>query len=132
MRCDNLDVLHGAAAIAVLVLEPGIGQLDVPILTGQLMLLSPSRDCLSISVDCFSPLTARSVLDLKEPLIFPLQVLFEHHASDGFAAFDVPLGGLHVRAVNTRIVRKLTRLRDADIEGLTGAACIRPSAPFEK
>jgi hypothetical protein len=101
MRGDYLDVLHGAAAISVLVFEPRIGQLDVPVLVRQLMLLRPSSDGIGRTTGSLSPLTVRTILGLKKPLILPLQLLFENHAPDALSELDVALGGLHVRGVNT-------------------------------
>jgi hypothetical protein len=44
LRCDDFDILNGAAPITVLVLEPCIGQLNVPLVVGQLVLASPLSD----------------------------------------------------------------------------------------
>jgi len=77
MRGDYLDVLHGAAAISVLVFEPRIGQLDVPILVWQLMLLRPSSDGIGPTIDSPSPLTVRTILGLKKPLILPVPATFD-------------------------------------------------------
>jgi hypothetical protein len=44
VRCDDFDIFNGAAPITVLVLEPCVGQLNVPLVVGQLVLASPLTD----------------------------------------------------------------------------------------
>jgi hypothetical protein len=44
MGCDDLDVFDRPTAITVLVLEPGVRELNVPVLVRQMVLVSPLSD----------------------------------------------------------------------------------------
>jgi hypothetical protein len=44
MRCDDLDIFNSSAAITVLVLESCVGQLNVPFVVRQMVLVSPLSD----------------------------------------------------------------------------------------
>jgi hypothetical protein len=46
VRCDDFDIFNGAAPITVLVLEPCVGQLNVSLVVGQLVLASPLSDAI--------------------------------------------------------------------------------------
>ena len=110
MRRDDLDVLNGAAAVAALVLDSRVRKLNVSVLVGQLVFLSPSSNRL-VRSSGVSPRSRRvAVLGLQEPLILALQFLFENDPAHRLAPFGEALGSLHVRAVDPGIVGQLARL----------------------
>src|SRR5690606_11369342 len=104
MRRNDLDVLNGPAAVAAVVLETGIRELDVPVLIRQLVLLSPASHSIGPLLRRFTMFAAPSVFRLEEPLIFALQILFEDDAADRLTPFRQAFGCLHVRAVELGIV----------------------------
>jgi hypothetical protein len=131
MRRNDLDVLYGPAAVAAVVLETGIRELNVPVLIRQLVLLSPASHSIGPLLRRFTMFAAPSVFRLEEPLIFALQVLFEDDAADRLTPFRQAFGCLHVRAVELGIVGQLTRLVDAHVERLAVTLGARPSRSFE-
>ena len=64
VRGDNLDVLDSASSIPILVLDSRIRQLNVPVLAGQLTLLSPTSNCLLTPFGRLPTLPTNSVLGL--------------------------------------------------------------------
>jgi len=44
MGCDDFDIFDRAAAITILVFQPGVGQLNVPLVVWQMVLVSPLSD----------------------------------------------------------------------------------------
>ena len=128
MRRDNFDVLDGAAAVTVLVLDPRIRELHVPVVVRQLVFLRPSSHSLRPSFRRLTSFAALPVLRLQKPLILALQLLFENDTADGFAPLCQALGGLHVRAVEPGVVGQLTGFGDADVERLASAGGAGPSS----
>jgi hypothetical protein len=108
VRRYDFDVLDRAAAVAILVLDPRIRQLDVSLLVWQLVLLGPSDDCLLAALRRFSALTTSPVLGLQESLILALQLLFEDHTTDAITPLSEMVGSLHVRVVDPGVVGQLT------------------------
>jgi hypothetical protein len=100
MRRDNFDVLDAPAAVAVLVFQPRIRHLNVPIFVRQVMFLGPSSDGFGVAVRTVSWLSPSAVVGLNEPLIFTLQLFLEDDSSQAFAELHVTLGRLHVCGVN--------------------------------
>jgi hypothetical protein len=131
VRRDDLDVLNRSASVAAVVLDTGVGELNVSILVRQLVLMRPTGDGLGPLFGRLSPFSARSVFCREEPLILALQFLFENHTADGFAPFDQALSGLRVRAIDSGIVGQLTGFCDPDVERLLTAVAAGPSPSFE-
>jgi len=119
VRCNDLDVLHGASAISALVLDPRIGELNMSVLIRKLVFLSPTSHSLCAFFRGLTSIAAPPVLALQEPLILALQVFFENDTTHRLAALGQSFRGLHVCAVNLGIVGQLTRFGDADVERLT-------------
>jgi hypothetical protein len=119
MRCDDLDVLDGAATISALVLEPRIRELNMPVVIRELVFLSPTSHGLCAFFRGLTSIAAPAVLALQEPLILALQLFFENDTAHRLAALGQSLCGFHVCAVNLGIVGQLTTLGDADVERLT-------------
>jgi hypothetical protein len=127
MRRDDLDVLNGTATVAAVVLNARVRKLNVSVLVGQLAFLSPSSNGLVPLLRRFTPLAARAVLGVQEPLIFALQILFENDPAHRLAPLGQALGSLHVGAIDPGIVSQFARFSDPDVERLsvpigTGAA----------
>jgi hypothetical protein len=131
MRRDNLDVLNGTAAVAAVVLNARVRKLNVSVLVGQLAFLSPTSNRLVPLLRCFTPLAARAVFGLQEPLIFALQILFQNDPAHRLAPLGQALGSLHVRAVDPGIVGQLSWLGDANVKGLSIILRPGPSSSFE-
>ena len=60
VRRDDLDVLDGAAAVTVLVFDPRIRELHVPVVVRQLVLLRPSSHSLRDLAPAVSPRSRRA------------------------------------------------------------------------
>jgi hypothetical protein len=112
---DDLNILDGAAAVPVLVFDARIRDLNVPVLAGQLMLLSPTSNCLLTRFGGLSTLPTSSVLGLQEPLVLTFQLLLENDATHAIAALGNVICSLHVRAVDSRVVGQLAGFGYADV-----------------
>ena len=130
MRCDDLNVLHGRAAISALVLDPRIRELNMPVLIRKVVLLSPTSHSLRAFFRALTSLAAGAVLGLQEPLILTFQFFFENDAANWLTPFSQALGRLHVRAVDPGIVGQLTGFGDADVERLSVAFGAGPAGSF--
>jgi hypothetical protein len=64
MRCNDLDVLHGALAISALVLDPRIGELNVPVVIRKIVFLSPTSHSLCAFFRGLTVIAACPVLGL--------------------------------------------------------------------
>jgi hypothetical protein len=69
MRCDDLDVLDGATAIAFLVLDANIRELYVSVVVRQFMFPSPSSDDIRLAFGGSSTVSPTSIVPLQKPLI---------------------------------------------------------------
>jgi hypothetical protein len=123
VRRDDLDVFDSAPAVTVLVLESCIRQLDVSVLIGQPVLLSPSGDCLLTLFPRLSTLMTNPVLRLQEPLIVALQFFFENDSTDEISAVSKAVRRPHIRGEDSGIVGELTRLPHAHVELLATGCC---------
>src|SRR6185436_8241200 len=63
---------------------------------------------------------------LQKPLILALQFVVEHHALDARALLVKTLCRSQIRTMELRVVRQLTRLYVAGIEGLSGLTIASP------
>ena len=126
MRRDDLDVLNGPAAVAAVVLEPCIRELNVALLVRELVLLSPTSHSIGPLLRRFTMLAAGAVFCLEEPLILALEFLFEHDSAHRLAPFGQALGCLHLSAVDPGIVVQLTGSGYTDVKRLSVAVCAGP------
>src|SRR5262249_2081037 len=128
---NHLDVLDGAATIAVVVLDSNIGQVDVPVVARQLVFPSPACDDLVLTFGDSAAVATTTTVLLQKPLILRLQFLLQHHAADARAAAGQLLGGSNVRGMDPRIVCQLTWLAHARVEPLLRLAGIGPAPTFQ-
>jgi hypothetical protein len=67
VACDDLDVLMTTPPIAVLVLDPGVGETDVPVFGRQLVLARPPSNFLRLAVRAAVAIFASAIALVKEP-----------------------------------------------------------------
>lgn len=107
MQRLDLDVERAKMPVALLVLDARVGELDVPILLGQVVLDGPAMDLLRRSIG--SPIAVRlaAIAFLQKLLVFAFQLVIQDDAADGRAAFAQPFRVLEVGAIDLRIVHQL-------------------------
>jgi hypothetical protein len=104
VRRDDLDVLYVSAPVAVLVLDSRIGQLNVSVFVGEVVLPSPSGNRLIPVLDRSTGLAAIPILGVQEPLVLALQFLLENYTTDAIPTFRQGVSSSHVRAVHLGVV----------------------------
>ena len=77
---DDLDVLMPRAAVAVLVLDPGIRELDVPVVVRQLVFPRPPCNLLGLAVRPAVAVLLAAIALVQEPLIVALELVVEDDA----------------------------------------------------
>jgi hypothetical protein len=112
-------IFDGSTAVAFLVFDAHIGELDVLIHDGQLVRLCPAFDLFLIASRPSVAIAAPSILGLEELLVLALQLVVEHHAMHSRVAPFEPFRGAQIGSVELGVVSEFARLRDACIELLT-------------
>ena len=126
VRGHDLDVLVPTPAIAVLVLDAGIGKVHVPVVVRQLVLPRPPCDLLRLAIRPAVAVLLAAIALVEETLIVALQLVVENDAPDPTALAAEPLLGALVGAIDLGVVRQLARLPEAGVERLAGfVACAR-------
>jgi hypothetical protein len=118
MRRGDLYVFQNATAIAVVVLDAHVRELDVTLVIRQLVLARPPLDLLGFSFGSTQGSTAAAIRLLKETLVVALELLLQHDTANATAASNQAVDGLLVGAIQANVVRQFPWLRDAGIEGL--------------
>jgi hypothetical protein len=131
MRRRNLYVFNAAAAIAVLVFEAHVREVDVPVGAWQLPLARPPLDLLSGSVGTTCRVAPAPIGLLEEALIVTLQLLLEDDATHLSASRTEAVGRLLISAIQPCVVRQLARLRDTHVVRLIGFAFTGSAALLE-
>ena len=78
-------------AVAVLVLDAGVGKLDVAVVVRELVLDGPTMDLFRCSIGPSVALGLATIALLQESLILALQLVVEHDAADEGAVFAQPI-----------------------------------------
>ena len=131
VRGNDLDVLDGAPAVAVVVLDPSIRELDVSVVAGQLAFPRPTRNGIVVPFRDSAAVPTPSVVPLKKPLILGLELLLEDHTTNASPALGELLRFSDIRRMDPGIVRELAGLAHAGVERLTwlaGSSCATPAA----
>ena len=122
----DLDVLMPRAAVAVLVLDAGVREPDVPIVVRQLVLPRPPRNLFGLTVRPAVAVLLAAIALVEEALIVALELVVEDDAPNPTALAAQALLGALVGAIDLGVVRQLARLPEAGVEGLAGlVACGR-------
>jgi hypothetical protein len=135
MAGNDLEILMPRAAVAVFVLDAGIGEPDVPIVVRQLVFPCPAGNLLRLTVRPTVAVLLAAIALVEESLIVALQLVVEDDAPNPTALATETLLGALVGAVYVGIVRQLSWLPQARPERLTGlvrAAVALVSVRFEK
>src|SRR5690349_847496 len=100
MRRDDLQVLHAASTVALLVFHSCVRELDVAVAARQLVLPCPVRDRFSVTLRSTVAVAASAVVALEKALILGLEFHFKHDPPDPCASIDQTLLGLEIRRMN--------------------------------
>ena len=114
----DFDVLMPRAAIAVLVLDAGIRETDVPIVVRQLVLTGPARDLGRLAIRPAVAVLPAAIALVEEPLIVALEFIVENDSANPSALASQALVGALIGAIDLSVVRQLAGLPDARVEGL--------------
>ena len=120
VRRDHLDVFVPRVARGVLVLDAGVGEMDVVVEVRQVVLPSPGGDLLRRAVGSAVAVGAATVALLQEALVVALQLVVEHDAAHAPALAPEAFLRAPEGAVDLRVVGQLSRLPEARVEGLPG------------
>jgi hypothetical protein len=108
------------ATVPVLVLDAGIRKTDVAIVVRQVVLKRPSRDLFGLAVRATVAVLLSAIALVEESLIVALELVVQRNPPNPTALAAKALLGAMVSAIDGRVVRELTRLSDACVEGLAG------------
>ena len=88
----DLDVERVFAAVAVLVVDARVGELDVTVVLRELVLDGPTIDLVGRSIGPSVAVGLAAIALLQELLVLALQLVVEHDATDEGAVLAQPLG----------------------------------------
>src|SRR5690348_813502 len=115
---DDLDALMARETIPVLVLDTDVGETDVPVVVGEIVFARPASDLLGAPSWPAITVPSTAIALLEEPLVVALQLVVEDHATDAPALVPQALLGPSVGTIDVDVVRQLSRLPEAGVEGL--------------
>jgi hypothetical protein len=130
VRRENLNVFDLPFTVGTLVLDPDVGQMDVPIDDRQVMTSRPLCDLEGICV-AFSPATF-AIEITKKSLVVPLELVVQNHPPHDCASTPQAVGSVQVGAVELRVMGQLARLHDACVELLTRLLRIATTVSLEE
>ena len=117
---DDLDVLVAQPAVAVLVLDARVGEVDAVVEVRELVFPRPGTESRAPPGRAGRRCPLAAVPLLQEPLVLALQLVVEDDAPDPPAVLAQARLGASVGAVDLRVVRQLPRLPEAGVERLAG------------
>ena len=120
----DLDVLVRPAAITVLVLDADVGEVNVAIEVGEVVLARPGLDLTNVVVGPAVAVLSAAVAPLPEPLVLALELVVEGDAPDAPSLAAETLFGPQVSPVDLTVVGKLARLPEASVELLAGFSSV--------
>jgi hypothetical protein len=118
MRRRHLNVLDRVAAVALVVLDPHIGELNVAVAIREVVLASPLPDLLGLPIRTTRRVRAVVIRPLEEPLILALQFAVQDNAAQTSATGQQAIGCFRIRTIEASVMRELSRLHDARMERL--------------
>jgi hypothetical protein len=118
MRRGDLDVLVNRSAVAVVVFDSDVGELDMALVVRQLVLARPPLDLLRVSFGSPRRVPAATTGRMKETLVIALELLFQNDSANTAAAGNQAIDSLLVRAIQPDVVCQFSWLRNAGMEGL--------------
>ena len=101
----DLKILVPRAAVAVLVLDPRIRELDVPIVVRPFMLTRQPCNLFGLTVRPAGAVLLAAITFVQESLIVALQLVVEDDALDPAATIPQSLLGALVGAIDLGVVR---------------------------
>src|SRR5207237_1118438 len=119
VRGNDLDVLDGAPAVAVVILDPRIRELNVSVMAGQLAFPRPSGNGIVVPFGDSAAIPTTSVVLLEKALVLGLELLLEDHATNAGAALGEFLRCPNIRRMDPGIVGKLAGFAHTGVERLT-------------
>jgi hypothetical protein len=118
VRSDDFQILDGSSAVGVVIFDAHIWEMHVAVDDREIMVACPPIDLMYERIDfVFCPPTFAMEV-LEKPLIISLQFVIQDDPMNTAAARLHAVGGVKVRAIQTRIVRQLSRLDQAGIKRL--------------
>src|SRR5439155_22815993 len=119
---QDLDVLIVVTTVDVLVLDPQIGEMHVPVEVGQIVFARPIFDLLFIAIRPAVSIRATAIALVQPLLVLALEFVVEHDAFDVRAALLKKFRFAQVRALDLGVVLPLTWLFELGVELLALAA----------
>jgi hypothetical protein len=116
----DLDILPADVAVGVLILDANVRKVNLLVEERQAALARPLFDLFRRAVGPAVAVAVAAIALLQEALILPFQLAVEFDAKDARLARLEPFCGLHVRAIELRVVGALPRAIGARVEGLAG------------
>jgi hypothetical protein len=132
MAGHHLDVFVARPAIAVLVLDTSVWEMNVLVEVRQVVFARPPCDLLRLTVRPAVAVLPATVTLLKEPLVVPFELVVEDDATHPRTLVPQALLSAQVSAIDLRVVRELARLPDARVEGLARLLRAVMTAGLEK
>lgn len=120
VRRDDLEIFVPLRSVAVLVLDAHIGEADAVVRHRQSVLASPLSDLVRVPIGPAAR-SSPAIALLPESLVVAFQFVVEDHAPDSATVLADSRLGSQVRAVDSRVVRQLAGLLDADRSAAAGA-----------
>jgi hypothetical protein len=120
VRRHNLEVLESPATVRQLVFNANVWEVHVAVDEREIVLSGPLRD-LALSVVSFTCLLIASAVPVQvsqETLVITLELIIQDDSTNVSSTITESLARVEICSVQLRIVRELSRLHDACVEGL--------------
>jgi hypothetical protein len=132
VRCDDLDVLDLPFAVGPVVLDADVWEVHLVVDDGQIVLTCPLGD---LAIERFGFTLAAPTLSIQfseEPLVISLQFVVEHDSPHRAATSLQAVGGIEIRTVQLRVMRKFSALYDPCIELLPRFMSVATPVRFQE
>jgi hypothetical protein len=104
VRSNNLDVFDLPLTVGTLVLDPDVGQMDVPIYDRQIVASGPLCN-LAIDRICIPLSSATLAVEvLKKSLVVPLELVVQNHPPHNAASTPQAVGGVQIGPVELSVM----------------------------
>ena len=108
----DLDIERSEMAVAVLIFDARIGELDVAVVVWKLVVDGPTMKLLRRSIGSAVAVRLAAIALLQELLVLALQLVIKDDTSDERAVFAQPFCVLEGRAIDLGVVHQLARTMD--------------------